>query len=91
MDEDFFNRLKERLKEDTTWPAIYMFKFIVPSDNRKIARVEQLFNAEEASVSLRESRNGKYTSVTAKELMISPERVIDRYKEAAEIEGLIAL
>lgn len=91
MDEDFFNRLKERLKEDTSWPSVYMFKFIVPSDNQKIAQVEQLFNSEESTISLRASRNGKYTSVTAKELMLDPQRVIDRYKEAAEIEGIIAL
>lgn len=84
-------KLEEQLKEGFEWPQVYMFKFIVPADNKKIAKVENLFNSKEATINLRQSRKGNFVSVTAKEMMMSPEKVIDRYLEAEEIEGLISL
>jgi len=86
-----YEKLKEQLKLSTKWPSLYMFKFIVPADNEKIAQVESLFNSKESQIQLRESRKGNYVSVTAKEMMISPDKVIERYLEAEEIEGLISL
>jgi hypothetical protein len=63
----------------------------VPAQNEKIAQVEGLFNTEEAQIQLRQSRKGNFVSFTAKEMMISPEKVIERYVEAEAIEGLISL
>lgn len=88
MDERL-RSLKEKLDQQE-WPAVYMFKFIVPSDNHKIALVEALFG-EEAIVDLRSSKNGKYTSISAKEMMLSTDHIIQKYEEASKIEGLIAL
>lgn len=84
-------KLMEQLTEGFDWPTVYMFKFIVPADNAKIAQVENLFNSEEAQISIRNSRKGNFVSITAKELMLSPEKVIDRYLEAENIKGLISL
>lgn len=53
--------------------------------------MEALFNADTAEIRLRQSKNGKYTSVTAREVMTSAEEVISCYKESYKIEGLIAL
>ncbi|MGK0406834.1 MAG: putative lipoic acid-binding regulatory protein [Roseivirga sp.] len=86
-----YEKLRVQLSQSSTWPSLYMFKFIVPADNGKIAQVEQLFNTEEAQIQLRQSRKGNFVSVTAKEVMISPEKVIERYIEAEGIEGLISL
>jgi len=86
-----YEKLKEQLNQSTTWPSLYMFKFIVPANNEKIAQVESLFNTKESQIELRESRKGNFVSVTAKEMMMSPEKVIDRYLEAEGIEGLISL
>lgn len=86
-----YNKLQEQLEEGFEWPQVYMFKFIVPAENKKIARVENLFNTKEAEVTIRQSRKGNFVSVTARELMLSPQKVIDRYLEAEYIEGLIAL
>jgi hypothetical protein len=86
-----YEKLRVQLSQSTTWPSLYMFKFIVPADNEKIAQVEKLFNSEEAQIQLRQSRKGNFVSVTAKEMMISPEKVIERYIEAEDIEGLISL
>ena len=87
---DSFDGLYEKLARDKDWPKVYLFKFIIPSDNHRLALVQSLFGPE-AQVSLNQSREGKYVSVSAKEIMMSPEEVIQRYKSAQEIEGLISL
>ena len=40
---------------------------------------------------MRTSKKGNYVSVTAKEMMMSADKVIERYKDAAKIEGIISL
>ena len=90
MKEDFYKNLSEKLNEQFEWPTVYMFKFIIPSDNKKLAQTEALFGGE-AEVTTRQSKSNKYISVTAKELMISPEEVIKVYKSAEAIEGIISL
>ena len=91
MNESDFDRIKRTLDETHDWPAVFLFKFIVPSDIEKIARVEALFNTKTADIKSKESRNGKYTSISAREVMTSSDSVLDCYKKASEIEGLIAL
>lgn len=86
-----YQKLLVQLTEGFDWPSVYMFKFIVPADNAKIAQVESLFDAHQAEISIRSSKKGNFVSITAKELMISPEKVIERYLEAEEIQGLISL
>ena len=86
-----YEKLKEQLGQSTTWPSLYMFKFIVPAENEKIAQVEGLFNTKESQIQIRESRKGNFVSITAKEMMMSPDKVIERYLEAEGIEGLISL
>ena len=85
-----FNTLREKLENSGDWPRVYFFKFIIPSNNQKLAQVEALFGPE-AQVSLKQSNKGNFVSVSAKELMLSADRVIERYEKAAKIEGLMAL
>ena len=86
-----FDSLKEKLDKGFDWPRVYLFKFIVPSDNKKIAEVENLFNSKEAQINMRTSKKGNYVSVSAEEMMMSPDKVIERYQEAAKIEGIMSL
>ena len=39
--ETFFNKLKIQLEDTTQFPALYMYKFIVPSDEEKIKQEKQ--------------------------------------------------
>ena len=89
--EKKYEKLKQQLEEGFEWPQVYMFKFIVPASNKNVADVENLFNTKTARVTTRQSRKGNFVSVTARELMLSPQKVIDRYLQAESIEGLIAL
>ena len=87
---DPYAGLLKSLKEQSDWPMVYLFKFIVPNDNQKLAQAQALFG-EAAQVSLNQSKTGKYISVSARELMLNPDSVIERYRQAAKIEGIISL
>ncbi|QTN39248.1 DUF493 family protein [Cryomorphaceae bacterium] len=88
--EEFYQSLREKLNEQTEWPTVYMFKFIIPADNQKMAQVNELFD-ESAQITTRASKKGNYLSISAKEVMVSAEAIIARYEKAAEIEGIISL
>jgi putative lipoic acid-binding regulatory protein len=84
-----FDELRKKLEKDS-WPAVYMFKFIVPSDNHKIALVESFFE-DDAELNHQPSSNGKYTSITIRQVMLDADSIIEVYKKAAAIEGIISL
>lgn len=90
VNEEFLVSLQKKLDETTEWPSVYMFKFIIPADNRRIALVEALFSPE-TKISSKESSGGKYISITGKVVMLNALEVIEKYRKAAQIEGLIAL
>lgn len=90
MTEQELATLRKTLEETTTFPSVYMYKFIVQSDNRKIALIENLFETD-ADIHIKESGNGKYTSITAKVVVVSVDEIIDVYKNVSEIEGVIFL
>lgn len=90
MTDKELESLRSKLVETTTFPTVYMFKFIVEADNRKIAMVENLFQ-EEAELHTKESDKGKYISITSRQVMMSVDEIIDVYKKAAEIKGIMFL
>ena len=82
---------KKLLEENYSRPSLYMFMFICPAKNENIAHLESLFNSESSEVIIRQSSKGNFVSVTAKEIMLSPEKVLNRYKEVEQIPGLLSL
>lgn len=90
--EEFYKKLKNQLYDTALWPSEYLYKFIVTSENKKIAEIESLFDNLGAVINTKESKNGKYTSVSINVRMTNPEAVIEKYKEVAEkVEGVISL
>lgn len=87
--EGMFYKLKVQL-EQLVWPDVYLFKFIVPNDSEKLARITALFN-DSSDVVMHPSRNGNYISVSAKELMLDVDSIIQKYEQAAQIKGVISL
>lgn len=84
-------RVKKVLDEQHEWPTVFMFKFVVPNNNEKVARVEGLFNSATAEIRTKTSSKGNYISLTIREVMTSADNVLAVYKEAKGIDGLIAL
>ena len=87
MDNKVYVNLKQKLDEQFAWPMLYMFKFIVPEANKE--KVISLFKKHD--VTSRNSKNGNYVSLTIQMFMKSSEDVIEVYKKASVIDGLIAL
>lgn len=88
MEIDFTN-LKTQL-ELLNWPAVYYFKFIVPNDSEKLALVSSLFD-ETSEIVIHQSKNNKFISLSAKEMMLDVESIIEKYKKASLIKGIISL
>jgi uncharacterized protein len=87
MDESQIKSFTEKLDKFYAWPALYTFKFIVKAGREDDLR--KLFPLH--TDTSRASKNGNYTSITFQMMMPSAQAVIDVYKKAAVIEGLIAL
>lgn len=90
MKTEFYKSLKEKLDDQVEFPSVYMFKFIIPADNHKLALAEALFG-EEAIITTRQSKTNKYISITAKEIMTSSAKIIEIHQKAEKIEGIIQL
>ena len=84
-----FDKLKERLALQE-WPNVYLFKFIVENTPEKVAKTTALFD-DTAEIVLHPSKNGKFVSISAKEMMFNVDAIMERYQQAQLIEGIISL
>ncbi len=87
MDANWLINFREKLDSHYAWPALYTFKFIVPTGKEE--EVKNLFPNHISTEKL--SKNGKYTSITINMMMPSSDAVITVYQTASVIEGIIAL
>jgi hypothetical protein len=86
-DTSQFEKFKELLDQEHSWPSEYQFKFIVK--HSELENVRALFREE--TIAIRESESGKYVSLTFSKVMRSSDEVISIYKKASIIPGLMAL
>ncbi|MEQ6168477.1 MULTISPECIES: DUF493 family protein [unclassified Ekhidna] len=77
----------EKLEGAHQFPDKYTFKFIVKPEHQ--AKVEALL--PQADVKLKPSSGNKYVSITLSQKMNSSQEVVEVYKQAHAIEGIIAL
>ncbi|PWA06378.1 DUF493 family protein [Flavobacterium laiguense] len=98
MDEDkeretaeFYERLKVELDNSNSWPAEYLFKFIVPTSDENIKKVEEAFNCMGAVIKTTKSRTGKFTSISIDLEVKDSQEIIDKYQEVSTIKGIVSL
>jgi putative lipoic acid-binding regulatory protein len=89
--EDFYGKLRSKLEETSTFPSKYMFKFIIPADDTKIALIEEMFNHIGAVITTKSSKSNKYKSLTILVMMNSVDEIINKYEEVDTVEGVISL
>jgi uncharacterized protein len=87
----FYERLQVELDNSNTWPAEYLFKFIVPSVDDNVERVENAFNCMGAVIKTTTSKTGKFTSVSVDVTMKNSQEIIEKYQEVATIKGIVSL
>ncbi len=83
-------KFRDLLDDHYQWPIVYMFKFIVPNNEKNVIRVRSLFN-DECEISRKKSSKANYISFTVKKIVFSSEEIIKKYEDAAHIHNLIAL
>lgn len=81
--------LREKL-DLLEWPEVYFFKFIVPNDSERVALVTALFDVT-SEIVMHPSKTGKYISISAKEMMLDVDSIIEKYKKASLIKDIISL
>ena len=89
--EIFYKSLKEKLENNTEFPTDYLYKFIVPTTKNQVAEVEAVFRNKKAKISKRDSRTGKFISLSIMLKMNNADEVIKNYHDVENIEGLISL
>lgn len=90
--DEFYDKLKQRLQDTSEWPSDYIFKFIVPTQQEKIDKISEIFNHTGAVIKTKTSSKGKYTSVSIRLKVESPDVVIQKYKIVGyQIQGVISL
>lgn len=78
---------KQRLDENHEWPCEYTFKFIIPA----CALDEIKSMLSDINFSTRESKGGKYISITAIIIANGSDEILQIYQKASTIEGIICL
>ena len=89
--QEFYERLKVELNNSSTWPSIYLFKFIVPTQDDNVFQVEEAFNCMGAVIKTTKSKTGKFTSISVDVTMKDAQEVISKYIELSTIKGIISL
>lgn len=87
---DSINKLRELLAENKEWPMLYYFKFIVQNDQEKLNQVKELF-ADQSAITYNTSRDIRFISLSCKQLMPDTESILEIYRKASLVDGLIAL
>ena len=89
--EDFYASLKEKLEDTHDFPEDYLFKFIVNNEPTKLIEIYKIFDGTQHTLSNRDSKNGKYTSLSFNTFVLDANHVIKIYQEVAKIEGVMML
>ncbi len=89
--EEFYSRFHEQLKDSQEWPGPFMFKFIIRGDDQKVAKLREIFEGIDAKLKLKNSKKKTFVSVSFLATMKNSASVIDVYKKASAIEGIITL
>ncbi|MGI9527845.1 MAG: DUF493 family protein [Weeksellaceae bacterium] len=89
--EAFYAKLKKDLNIVEQFPTNFTYKFIVPTDHKKIAEIQAVFDNANPQFQMKESSKGKYTSITAVVYALDADQVIHYYKKVGSIDGVIML
>ncbi len=89
--EEFYTSLKEKLDATHDFPEDYLFKFIIPNNAAKLTEIYRVFDGIKHTLTNKDSKNGKYTSLSINAFVLDADQVIRIYKEVSIIEEIISL
>ena len=80
-------KFKTLLDDQMSWPEYYTFKFVVKAEHKDHA----LDLLSEHKVQERDSKTGKFTSITSRKLVHSAQDVVAVYTMMTKVEGIMSL
>lgn len=89
--DDFYASLKEKLEATHDFPEDYLFKFIITNQESRHTEIYRVFDGIKFTLNTRESKNGKYTSISINAFVLDAEQVINIYREVGKIPGVMML
>ena len=89
--DDFYLRFYDQLLESQEWPGVYLFKFIVKAESPHLNTLKSYFGNDQSQFSEKQSSKKTFTSLSVKVKMETPDNVIQIYKKASTLEGIITL
>ncbi|AYO58867.1 hypothetical protein CO230_04675 [Chryseobacterium sp. 6424] len=89
--DDFYASLKEKLEATHDFPEDYLFKFIITNQESRHTEIYRVFDGIKFTLNTRESKNGKYTSISISAFVLDAEQVINIYREVGKIPGVMML
>lgn len=87
IEDTIFDGLRAKLNE-SSYPTTFLFKFIFPIE--QLEAVKAIFGKNK-KFDYRPSKEGNYLSITCNAKVESTESIIEIYKKAALIKGVISL
>lgn len=89
--DEFYASLKEKLESTHDFPEDYLFKFIITSQESKHTEIYRVFDDIKFTLNTRDSKNGKYTSISINAFVLDADQVIRIYKAVGQISGVMML
>lgn len=89
--KDFYTNFRERLADTEQFPSLYTFKFIIPATEQNKNDIEEIFKHPSTKISIKDSKTGKYNSLTVETFVNTPDEVVEYYKKVSTIEKVIML
>ena len=86
-----YQKLKNDLEKYQYWPSEYIYKFIIVNETNKKEELLSKFDLNLCKLTLKESSNKSYLSITIIKFMKNPDEVIAKYLEISKIDGIISL
>ena len=88
----FYQNLKKLLKETSSWPSKYIFKFIFSGNRDQTENIKEIFSKSSAEFIIKLSKKGNYISLSVTLTANNPDYIIKKYKEVSEkTENVILL
>ena len=89
--DEFYQRFLKKLEISHSWPCMYMFKFIMPTNSTYVDELISIFKDFDINISRKYSSNKNFLSISINTRLDLPEEVIKLYKKTSHFKGLIRL
>ncbi len=89
--DEFYTKLRQTLVDQTKFPTTYLYKFIIPNEEKHHKTIMKIFDFQGAVITSKKSKTNKFKSFTIQVQVNNVDEIIQKYQEVSIIEGVISL